>query len=182
MNEATLPIDAARVELLLNELRLPGVKAIWPKIAAQSDKEGWPTAFLIAKAGEPTIDRPSRREVVGQQSPRGPPAQNLEDRIHDLPDRPRPRPPDRTGQWKKAESQSPFGIWLVWCRLETRVCCARVTGIHTAISKETENSIIYQDFSHSASVEAASSSSARYSKSLCNRLPTIWTARRISNT
>ncbi len=33
-------IDTARVELLLSELRLPGVKAIWPKLAALADKEG----------------------------------------------------------------------------------------------------------------------------------------------
>ena len=41
-------IDAARIELLLHELRLPGVKAIWPKLAAQSDKEGWPAARFLA--------------------------------------------------------------------------------------------------------------------------------------
>ena len=34
-------IDAARLELLLTELRLPGVKLMWAKLAAQSDKEGW---------------------------------------------------------------------------------------------------------------------------------------------
>ena len=62
MNEATLSIDAARVELLLNELRLPGVKAIWPKIAAQSDKEGWPAArFLAALAEHEASDRTRRR-------------------------------------------------------------------------------------------------------------------------
>ena len=62
MSEATLSIDAARVELLLNELRLPGVKAIWPKIAAQSDKEGWPAArFLAALAEHEAADRTRRR-------------------------------------------------------------------------------------------------------------------------
>jgi DNA replication protein DnaC len=55
-------IDAARVELLLNELRLPGVKAIWPKLAAQSDKEGWPAArFLAALAEHEAADRTRRR-------------------------------------------------------------------------------------------------------------------------
>jgi len=44
MTGAANSIDTARVELLLNELRLPGVKAIWPKLAVQSDKEGWPAA------------------------------------------------------------------------------------------------------------------------------------------
>lgn len=55
-------VDAARVELLLNELRLPGVKAIWPKLAAQSDKEGWPAArFLAALAEHEAADRSRRR-------------------------------------------------------------------------------------------------------------------------
>ena len=39
-------IDAARLELLLTELRLPGVKLMWAKLAAQSDKEGWPCCPL----------------------------------------------------------------------------------------------------------------------------------------
>jgi DNA replication protein DnaC len=55
-------IDTARVELLLAELRLPGVKAIWPKLAAQSDKEGWPAArFLAALAEHEAADRARRR-------------------------------------------------------------------------------------------------------------------------
>jgi len=62
MTGAATPIDAARVELLLNELRLPGVKAIWPRIAAQSDKEGWPAArFLAALAEHESADRLRRR-------------------------------------------------------------------------------------------------------------------------
>jgi len=55
-------VDAARVELLLSDLRLPGVKAIWPKLAAQSDKEGWPAArFLAALAEHEAADRGRRR-------------------------------------------------------------------------------------------------------------------------
>ena len=41
-------VDAARVELLLNELRLPGIKLMWAKLAEQSDKEGWPAARFLA--------------------------------------------------------------------------------------------------------------------------------------
>ena len=44
--------DAARVELLLSELRLPGVKLIWAKLAEQSDKEGWPAARFLAALAE----------------------------------------------------------------------------------------------------------------------------------
>ncbi|MCK1486681.1 ATP-binding protein [Bradyrhizobium sp. 193] len=62
MTSIATSIDAARVELLLNELRLPGVKAIWPKLAAQSDKEGWPAArFLAALAEHEAADRSRRR-------------------------------------------------------------------------------------------------------------------------
>ena len=62
MTSGVTSIDAARVELLLNELRLPGVKAIWPKLAAQSDKEGWPAArFLAALAEHEAADRTRRR-------------------------------------------------------------------------------------------------------------------------
>ena len=59
---ATITVDAARVELLLNDLRLPGVKLMWAKLAAQSDKEGWPAArFLAAIAEHEMTDRGRRR-------------------------------------------------------------------------------------------------------------------------
>jgi DNA replication protein DnaC len=62
MTTKTNTVDTARVELLLNELRLPGVKAIWPKLATQSDKEGWPAArFLAALAEHEAADRGRRR-------------------------------------------------------------------------------------------------------------------------
>ena len=37
-------IDAARIELMLGELRLPGIKMIWAALAATADNEGWPAA------------------------------------------------------------------------------------------------------------------------------------------
>lgn len=62
MTAAATSIDAARVELLLSDLRLPGVKAIWPTLAAQSDREGWPAArFLAALAEHEAADRSRRR-------------------------------------------------------------------------------------------------------------------------
>jgi len=55
-------IDIARVELLLGELRLPGVKLMWAKLAAQSDKEGWPAARCLAALAELEVaDRVRRR-------------------------------------------------------------------------------------------------------------------------
>ncbi|WP_052369425.1 hypothetical protein [Paraburkholderia caledonica] len=43
-------IDATRLSLLLNDLRLPAVKQIWPSFAERSDKEGWPAARLRLRA------------------------------------------------------------------------------------------------------------------------------------
>ena len=58
----TNTVDAARVELLLSELRLPGIKLRWAKLAEQSDKEGWPAArFLAALAEHEVADRSCRR-------------------------------------------------------------------------------------------------------------------------
>ena len=57
----TNPIDAARVELLLAELRLPAVKLVWADLATQADKEGWPAArFLAALTGD------GRRAILDQ--------------------------------------------------------------------------------------------------------------------
>ena len=59
---ASNTIDTARVELLLSELRLPGVKLMWAKLAAQSDKEGWPAARFLSRLAELEVaDRVRRR-------------------------------------------------------------------------------------------------------------------------
>jgi hypothetical protein len=53
MTNMTQPIDAQRLTLILNDLRLPAIKQTWPDIAARSDKEGWPAArFLAVKRTE----------------------------------------------------------------------------------------------------------------------------------
>src|SRR6266404_7724629 len=60
--KTTDPIDAARLALLLAELRLPAVKQVWADLAAQADKEGWPAArFLAALAEHEIADRGRRR-------------------------------------------------------------------------------------------------------------------------
>jgi DNA replication protein DnaC len=54
--------DAARIELLLAELRLPAMKLMWPDLAARADKEGWPASrFLAALAEHEIADRGRRR-------------------------------------------------------------------------------------------------------------------------
>lgn len=61
--KAADPIDTARVELLLAELRLPAVKQIWSSLAAQSDKEGWPAARFLAALAEHEMAERSRRRI-----------------------------------------------------------------------------------------------------------------------
>jgi|ERR1700712_222304 len=55
-------IDAGRLTLALNELRLPTIKTIWPDFAARADKEGWPAArFLASLAEHEMAERANRR-------------------------------------------------------------------------------------------------------------------------
>lgn len=55
-------IDAQRLSLMLNELRLPTIKHIWGDLAAQADKEGWPASrFLTALAEHELAERDRRR-------------------------------------------------------------------------------------------------------------------------
>lgn len=61
--KAADPIDTARVELLLAELRLPAVKQIWASLAAQSDKEGWPAARFLAALAEHEMAERGRRRI-----------------------------------------------------------------------------------------------------------------------
>ena len=49
---ATQPVDAARLALLLNELRLPAIKVLWSQFAEQADKEGWPAARFLSTIAE----------------------------------------------------------------------------------------------------------------------------------
>jgi DNA replication protein DnaC len=49
--------------LLLNELRLPAVKHVWPKFAERSDKEGWPAARLLMALAEHEIAERDRRRI-----------------------------------------------------------------------------------------------------------------------
>jgi DNA replication protein DnaC len=55
-------IDAARLTLMLTELRLPTMKAIWPQFTDQADQEGWPAAHTLANLAEHEVaDRVRRR-------------------------------------------------------------------------------------------------------------------------
>ena len=56
-------IDTARLTLALNELRLPGIKALWPRFAEQADKEGWPAARLLSALVEHELAERDRRRI-----------------------------------------------------------------------------------------------------------------------
>jgi DNA replication protein DnaC len=72
-------IDAARVDLMLSELRLSGVKLVWSALAATADKEGWPAArFLAALAEQELADRGQRRFARHLAEARLPPAKTLD--------------------------------------------------------------------------------------------------------
>jgi DNA replication protein DnaC len=59
----TDPGDAARIELLLAELRLPAIKLVWASLAAQADKEGWRAGRFLAALAEHEIAERSRRRL-----------------------------------------------------------------------------------------------------------------------
>src|ERR1700743_2860200 len=56
-------IDAARLTLLLNDLRLPAIKQGWAAFAERSDKEGWPAARLLMALAEHEIAERDRRRI-----------------------------------------------------------------------------------------------------------------------
>lgn len=55
-------IDEACLGIMLNELRLPTIKTLWPRFAETADREGWPAArFLAAIAEHELAERANRR-------------------------------------------------------------------------------------------------------------------------
>ena len=63
MNQNTQPIDAQRLSLILNDLRLPAIKLSWHAIAERADKEGWPAARFLAALAEHEIAERDRRRI-----------------------------------------------------------------------------------------------------------------------
>jgi DNA replication protein DnaC len=60
---ASASIDAARLELLLGALRLPAITRLWPNLAEQSDREGWPAARFLAALAELELAERDRRRM-----------------------------------------------------------------------------------------------------------------------
>ena len=72
------PVDIGRVTLMLGELKLPAIKAVWQEIAARADKEGWPAArFLAALAEHEIAERARRRFERHLDEARLPPGKTL---------------------------------------------------------------------------------------------------------
>src|SRR5215204_1154198 len=65
---------------------------------------------LVTPSAEPAEDRAPRRQVARQKPPRDAAAQEIKDRIKDLPQRPFPRPPSGTRLWHQGLDQSPLGV------------------------------------------------------------------------
>lgn len=72
-------VDAARLNIMLNELRLPTIKTLWQQFAEQADHEGWPAArFLAAIAEHELAERANRRIVRHLAEAHLPPGKTLD--------------------------------------------------------------------------------------------------------
>jgi len=58
------PVDAAKHNLLLGELRLPTIRQLWAGLAAQADAEGWPAARLLSALVEHELAERERRRIA----------------------------------------------------------------------------------------------------------------------
>jgi DNA replication protein DnaC len=56
-------IDTARLAVMLTELRLPTIKAVWPRFAERADKESWPAARFLAAIAEYELAERDRRRI-----------------------------------------------------------------------------------------------------------------------
>ena len=75
----TITVDTARLPLLLNELRLPTIAAMWRTFTERTDREGWPAAQLLATLTELELaERAQRRVQRHLIEARLPPAKTLD--------------------------------------------------------------------------------------------------------
>ena len=79
MTEPAQPIDAQRLTLILNDLRMPAIKQTWLDIAARADREGWPAVrFLSVLAELEVAERAKRRIERHLAEARLPPGKTLD--------------------------------------------------------------------------------------------------------
>ena len=71
--------DVGRLAVMLGDLRLPTIKAVWPSFAEKADTEGWPAArFLSALAEHELAERDRRRIERHLAEARLPPGKTLD--------------------------------------------------------------------------------------------------------
>jgi DNA replication protein DnaC len=71
-------IEAARLPIMLAELRLPTINRLWPELAAHADQEGWPAARFLASLVEHELaERVTRRIERHRLESRLPPEKTL---------------------------------------------------------------------------------------------------------
>jgi len=66
MNDSTsdtIKVDTARLPLLLRELRLPTIAAMWQSFTERADREGWPAARLLATLAELELAERDQRRI-----------------------------------------------------------------------------------------------------------------------
>lgn len=72
-------IDAGRLSIMLNELRLPAIKMLWADFAEQADREGWPAARFLSVIAEHELAERDRRRIERHLSEaRLPPGKTLD--------------------------------------------------------------------------------------------------------
>jgi DNA replication protein DnaC len=59
----TIKVDTARLPLLLRELRLPTIAAMWQGFTERADREGWPAARLLATLTELELAERDQRRI-----------------------------------------------------------------------------------------------------------------------
>jgi len=78
MNDS-ITVDTARLPLLLGELRMPTIAKLWQAFTERADREGWPSARLLATLAELELaERAQRRIQRHLMEARLPPGKTLD--------------------------------------------------------------------------------------------------------
>jgi DNA replication protein DnaC len=59
----SITVDASRLPLLLAELRLPAIAALWQQFTERADRKGWPSARLLAALDELELGQRAQRRI-----------------------------------------------------------------------------------------------------------------------
>ena len=71
-------IETATLPMMLTELRLPTIKRLWPALAEQSNREGWPAERLLhTLLGHEMAERETRRLARARADSQLPPGKGL---------------------------------------------------------------------------------------------------------